>query len=391
MAGPGHRQQMAGEWGNVHRPVAQRRQGDAHGGQPVPERFIECPALHQRRHVAGARHDEPHIERQALGAAPPRVGERVNHLVQRRLRDGRERVNVLEVERPALREFKDAVAMCPGLFVAALDPDEFEELRGRIGGGAVEVHERARRSGAVLVQQTGHERLPRAGLARDEHGHGARGELVDHGQHGRERRVLRDERGHRGLPFEAGAQMMIVAHQQSLFPGAPHERLDFRHAVRLRQKVVRPELERREGGLDGPVAGDDDELRGQRFLADEPQHLEPVDFGHDHVHQHDIERLGAQQFERRTPIAHDPHGEPAGSHELLKDRPEVGLVLGDEDANGAAAVGACSSRRCVAHTGSDDVTAAAARSPVGSVTRKLAPCPSADTSSSTPLCSPTMP
>ena len=149
-------------------------------------------------------------------------------------------------------------------------------------------------------------------------------------EHRLQRRVLRGDLRHATGAIEPRLQHDVLAREAALLPRAPHEHVDLRHAIRLGHVVVRAELHRADGGLDGAVARDDDDLRRIGVGAHLLQHLEPVQLGHHDVEQRDVVRLGAQCVERRTAVGHGVHGVAASGQEVREDLSEVQLVLGDE-------------------------------------------------------------
>ena len=145
-----------------------------------------------------------------------------------------------------------------------------------------------------------------------------------------ERRVLRlDLRGATDA-LELRLEQDVLAREATLLPRATHEHVDLGHAIRLRHVVVRAELHRADGRLDGAVARDDDDLGRVGFGAYLLQHLEPVELGHHDVEQRDVVRFGAQRFDRGASIGDGANGAAATAQEVRQDLTEVHFVLGHE-------------------------------------------------------------
>src|SRR5690606_928037 len=122
--------------------------------------------------------------------------------------------------------------------------------------------------------------------------------------------------------------------QQAFLECAPHKRLDFRHSIWLRQKIVRAQFHGRHCGFDAAVARDDDDLGRQWSRTQLPQHFESVYVRHDDVEQGNIEWFAAKSSQRLATVTHHGHGKTTRRHELLEDSAEVCLILRNEYADG---------------------------------------------------------
>ena len=216
---------------------------------------------------------------------------------------------------------------------------------------------------ASRVQQSRHEVLAGARFAGNQHRRRARRDSIDYRQHRAQWRVPRKELRIGCGPPQARPKIQIVVREHALLPGALDQYLNFGHAIRLRDDVIRAQLPRRDGRLDRAGARDDDDLRWHRLLADLPQDFQPVDFWHHDVQQGHVKAFGAQRVEGRAPVAHDRDGETAHGHELLEDHAEIRLVFRNEHADRRR--GIAGAERSRAH----------GAMPIRSETRKTAPAP----------------
>ena len=196
----------------------------------------------------------------------------------------------------------------------------------------IEIDERPDASRQAMYG-AGDELFPRAGLADDEHRRVAHRCALDDRQDRTHWRVLRDDLGSAVHPRQPRVQVLILLGELALLPGPPNEYVDLGHPVRLRHVVVGAELHRRDGGLDGPVAGNDDDLGGVGLLAHLTQNLEAVHLRHHDVEEGDVEALGTECLERGATVRDRGDLMSSAREEAREDLTEVLFILGDEDAN----------------------------------------------------------
>jgi hypothetical protein len=154
--------------------------------------------------------------------------------------------------------------------------------------GAIDGHERFAPAMAVLMNGAGDELLPRAGLARDQHGRVAVGEHADrllHGAHG----LARPDQP---VLVRLGARLARLA------PDRKHSSEGARHilaADRFRQMIEGAEPHRLDRVRRGRMGGQYRDWRGIRSRADAPQDLEAVHAGHAKVEQDGVDGVRSQK------------------------------------------------------------------------------------------------
>jgi hypothetical protein len=135
-------------------------------------------------------------------------------------------------------------------------------------------------------------------------------------------------------PREPRREQPVAGGKRTLFPGAPHKHVNLGEAIRFRHVVIGAEPHRGDRRVDGPVAGNDDALRGRRVFTDMAQHFDAVHFRHHDVEQRDVERLGAQNAQRRATVTGDGHLVTAPLKVALQQFAEMDFIFGDEEFDG---------------------------------------------------------
>ena len=127
-------------------PLAQRRADDRKDVQTVEEIAPELPRFDHRRQITIGRRDQPYIDADRARAAEPLEFLLLQHAEEFRLQLEGNVTDFVEEQRSAVRELeaadllRDGAGKCP-FFVA--EELALEQAGGN--GGAVQLHERARR------------------------------------------------------------------------------------------------------------------------------------------------------------------------------------------------------------------------------------------------------
>ena len=95
-------------------PLAQRRQRHREDGQPVVEILAEPPARHHLAQIAVGRGDDAHVDAHGLAAADPLELALLQHAQELDLRLGRQLADLVEEQRPAVRQLEPPLAPLHG-------------------------------------------------------------------------------------------------------------------------------------------------------------------------------------------------------------------------------------------------------------------------------------
>ena len=316
---------------NVDTAVAKRRQRDTDRVDTIVEITSKRSVRNPLREILIARGHHAEIGSHLL--RPPHAVERskLERSKQLSLHLRIERPDLIHENRAAIRELKQPqLARRRFRVSAALVSEELtldERIRNR---RAIDVDERARHPMREPVQHARDQLLPRPRLAKDEDSGVAARNALDQRKHRLHWRELCDDFRLRLGQRQPLVKQRVFAGELALFIGASHHHIDLRHAVGLREVIVRAELHGADRRLDGAVAGNDDDLGRRELLADLPEHLETIHLGHHDVQQRHIERLGPQRVERGAAIGEDRHLIAASLEKLLENRAQVRLVFCDQ-------------------------------------------------------------
>ena len=325
-------------------PLAKGRNEDLDRVQPEAQVLAEAAAgdLGVEVGVRGAQ--DAHARLQRPAAPDPLELPRLQEAQEPGLEARGGVADFVEEERPAVGQLEAAHAVGPRVGEGALHVAEELALEDALGEPSrVHGEEGARSAGRGRVQEAGDEALPGAVLARDEDGGVGGADALDQVQDGLHRPGL----GHEGgKPFPAkqgvlGLEPKRPAHgrgelqlgtqrgqQPDVLPG-------------LLDEVLRPPAHRLDRQLDAPPGGHDHDGDGRRHLLEPLQEVQPLAARGRvaavvHVDEDEIRRLGLHGGERGCRCPGGVHLEAFRLEQQAKALPDVGLVVGDEDACGQA-------------------------------------------------------
>src|SRR6266850_6388513 len=174
---------------NVFPPLSQRGHLEWEHVESIEEILAEYSLGHRGRQVTIGRRDDAYVDPDPILAAHPIEFPLLEDAQQRDLLVGREFADLVQEDRAAVRQLEPAEAALQGAGKGPLLMAE-ELRRDQVSwdGGAAHGHEPSRRPSRAPVNRPRDELLPRAGLAGDEDGRIAAGDLGHSRQHGRQRR-----------------------------------------------------------------------------------------------------------------------------------------------------------------------------------------------------------
>ena len=161
-------------------------------------------------------------------------------------------------------------------------------------GTTVHRHEGLRRPGAMQVHVAGHEFLAGAGFAGDQDVAIGGRDLASRVQQALETQILGNDVDRALVTLDAPAQVPVFPLQAHHVQGAPDHLTHLVQTVGLGHVVEGAFLHRRHGGIQGGVAGDDDDFHVRLELPGLAQHGQPIHAFHAQVGQHHVELLLAQ-------------------------------------------------------------------------------------------------
>ena len=175
-------------------PAPERRQGQPDDVQAEVEVLAEAPVHHLRREVAVGRGEDPDVGLHRLDGAERRVLPLLKHPQKLDLYGRRQLADLVEEERPSLREGETAGLVLLGVGEGAADVAEQLRLdEGVRDGAAVDRDEGFARARPEVVDRPRDELLSRAGLPFDQDGRVAPGDERQHVAHMPHRRALGDD------------------------------------------------------------------------------------------------------------------------------------------------------------------------------------------------------
>ena len=273
---------------------------------------------------------------------------------QLRLHRQRQVADLVEEERAAVGRLEEAFAVVVGAGERALAVAEELGLEQLLGNrAAVDRHERHRAAHAHFMDGARDQLLAGARLAGDEHRrHAARdlldqranllhrhrlaGHAAERGAHRRRRRRRRRaRRARRRRAAVLGRQRRRIDRRRADAAAAERRGDDAAELLqvdRLGEVVVGARLERLDRVLGRAVGGDDDRLLAPVALLEPAQHVEPAAVGKAHVGDDGAVGAVLEMEQRLLDGAGGVEVVALAQERQLVERPEVGLVVDDEQA-----------------------------------------------------------
>ena len=240
--------------------------------------------------------------------------------------------DLVEEDGSAVGDFEQSGlgAVCSGE-CAALVAEQFALQQAFLQRGTLDHHERSRPAGAASVNQLGHPFLSRARLAGDEHGRIAGGHPIDQIQQAAEFRAVANE-GIAGIRWSQNAIEKIRAlAERSPLEGPLNANLEFIQRARLHHVIEGADADRFDGGIDGTVSGQHDDLGGGRGGLDGLQGFDPVHRGQVQVEQNDFGFRGGDSLDRLLPRSHRVHFVPETTQFAGHHLAECGIVIDQKE------------------------------------------------------------
>ena len=238
--------------------------------------------------------------------------------------------DLVEEERPAVGQEELALLVLEGVGGVVLEIAEqlaFDELVG--DGRAIDLDEALVRPPALLMEEAGDQLLARPALAGDEDPAVGRRGFLDLAPQLLDRGAFADQ-------VEAGldplAELDVLLLELLLAERVLDGQDDLLQRERLFEEIERAELGGRDGRLDGPVAGDDHDLRALVRGPDPLQDVEAVHLGEPDVEQHEAEVLGLEQGQPGLARLGRPDDEALVLEDALERGPDARFVVDDQDA-----------------------------------------------------------
>ena len=155
-------QEVVREVEDVTLAMAERRQLQHHGREPMVQLAAEAAGPHRGCQVDAGGRDDPHVHRLVAGTAEPAYRPRFDRGQQLDLQGVGKLADLVEEQRAVMGRFDQSLLGGPG--VGERSALETEELRLQEGVGnrcAVDIDERAGAASSAPVEQTGHQPFPR--------------------------------------------------------------------------------------------------------------------------------------------------------------------------------------------------------------------------------------
>ncbi len=292
---------------------AERRQLDGEHVQPVVQVLAQLAVLDGvgRVHVGRRNHADVH----RLLVAPAEAAERplLQDAQQLHLRRRRHLRDLVEEERPAIRELEAALAAVGRAGERALLVAEDLALEQRLGNrGAVDRHERHLRARAQLVDGLRDQLLAGARLAPDEHRCLRRRGLLDRLVDLPHLRAVADHLAERAVLAKLLPQDLHLAQRVLALDDLVEEDLQALRLDRLGQE--------------------DDDRQRVAFVLEHAQQLEAAHARHDEVADDDRRSERGDTLKRFLAVRRGIGREPPGAHEFGQAKAGRRLVLDDENA-----------------------------------------------------------
>ncbi len=334
------RQQVVGQRQHVARPLTQRRQHHLDHVQPIEQILAEAPCRDLGRQVAVRRRHHAHVAGPGPRLADALVALLLKQAQQLRLQGRRQVADLVEEQRAPLgrRHPADRVAHRPGEGTADV-AEQFALQQLRRQARTVDRDERPGSARAAGVNGPRQHALAGPALAPQQHGR-----LTGRRLEGEVERLPL----HRLLRLQVG----LGHHRAHLVFQLVHPRRQpphFHRAVqchaqpvgreRLGQVVEGAAPHRLDGGLDGSVRGDDDDVQPGCQPQQFRQQVEPLLARQPQVEEGDVEQAVAEQLQCLRGI--DRLGGVVAHR--LKRQPQrpahAGVIVDDQEVHGSLAVG----------------------------------------------------
>src|SRR5262245_1499168 len=243
-------QEVRHEQRDVLAALAERRHFDRDHVEPVEQVLAEALLPDRQLQLLMRGRDHAHVHLDRVRGADRLEGAVLEHAQQLHLQVGAHVADLVQEERPTVREREAALAVTHGVREGTADvPEQLrleELLRDR---PAVDGDEHALRTAAAPVQGPRHHLLAGAALARDEHGAVGVGHALDQLQHAAQRRARADQVLEAVAALELALQQPVLGLEPAVLDrlgGEPPQHVVVRRLTGLLEIPVRARAQRLE-------------------------------------------------------------------------------------------------------------------------------------------------
>ena len=322
-------QDEPGQLRHVAATLAQRWHAQLDHVDAIEQILAELALLNQLAEVLVGGREDAHVHRNLVATADGAYRLLLDRAQQFHLHVQRQFGHFVEEQRAALGGLEQAFLVGAGTGEAALAMTEelaFHQL-GR-NRAAVDRHERAARTRALLVDQAGHQLLAHAGFTGDVDRCLVAGELADGGTHLLHRGRVADQAfaGAAGLDCTATIALFLGQPQ-----GGTHQATQHLDVDRLGNEIERAGLQRVHRGVDIAVRGDHRDRSIRAGLGDQFDDFLAVAIGQAHVGE---AQVVAALGQCATRLGHGAHGFDLQVHPTQGDGQQladVAFVIDDQD------------------------------------------------------------
>ena len=326
--------EVLGQERHVVPTLAQGREADGDGVDPIVEVLPKLSRLHRLGQIAVGGGHEPDVDPPRARGPDPEERPGLDRAQELHLAIRLHLADLVEEQGAAVGEL-DQPRLGPDrageralLVTEQLGLEDLARERA-----AVNRYERPRGSRRVFVDRPGDELLAGAALAQDQYRRIGGGHAIDDPQHLVHPGALGQETAEGRGAGCVGAQGHVVANELALLRRLAHDDVELFDLGRLGQVIVGTELHGLHRGGDLLEARQHDDLRRLRERRQLAQDVDAFLVRHPHVQHHDVERGLSDALQRGHAVGHafDLVAPPA---ELAHDQlAQVPLVIRDQDPN----------------------------------------------------------
>ena len=324
--------EVAGERGDVVRPLPERRDGDGEYRQTEVQVLAVLSGRNGGFQIAIGGCDNAHVHLQRRGAAHALEALLLERAQNLRLQRQRQIADFIEKQRAAVGELELPRLAVGGAGERPLLVAEQLGLEQRLRDGrTIDRHERAVGAGTQRVQRSGEQLLAGAALAFDQDGRVGRRRAMQRERHRLQLRVVADN-------LRRAAALRQLLFQQDVFRAQPplcqrpldHQQQDV-GIDRLGKKIERSLLHRRHRVVNAAERGHDNDRQLGLDILGRAQDADPVAFGQTEIGQHNGRTGGLEGGFGLALIACLDNGVPLRLERVAQHGSERVFVFDEQD------------------------------------------------------------
>jgi hypothetical protein len=251
---------------------------------------------------------------------------------QFRLECRRELADLVQKQRPAISEFKEARLVLCGAGKGAAHVPEQLAFKQRINDGrTADGHEPSIPARADLVKCARDQLLAGARLSRDQGRPHMRRQPPDHAEQLLHDRSATNHATELQAPRDVSFHRQQAAPPLRLFPNRRQQLIEPPEVKRLAQVIHRTQLDSFNRGLDCRVTGHQHRLTARIHIADRPDHVEATEIRHSQVDQRDIGVSRPQLGDGLSSTGAGNDFEPGTAREAIDNVTNSLLVIDDDE------------------------------------------------------------